>query len=110
MYGNARQRMRAKVGRCEGAPRVGTRDGEQAIVERLMAIRAEGPGWQIHAQVDTSDKFLAKGREQVQLVFYENGEEKHQTITFADVKLRLAECSQVLLQLVELQKLIKQAH
>jgi hypothetical protein len=62
-----------------------------------------------HAQLETSDKFLAKG-EQIQLVFYENGEEKHQTITLADVKLRLAECSQVLLQLVELQKLIKQVH
>ena len=63
-----------------------------------------------HAQLDTSDKFLAKGGEQIQLVFYENGEEKHQIITFADVKLRLAECSQVVLQLAELQKLMKQAH
>ena len=63
-----------------------------------------------HAQLDTSDRFLAKGGERIQLVFYENGEEKHQIITFADVKLRLAECSHVFLQLVELQKLMKQAH
>jgi hypothetical protein len=63
-----------------------------------------------HAQLDTSDRFLAKGGEQIQLVFYENGEERHQTINFADVKLRLAECSQVLLQLVDLQKLIKPTH
>ena len=63
-----------------------------------------------HAQLDTSDEFLAKGGEQIQLVFYENGEEKLQIITFADVKLRLAECSQVVLQLDELQKLMKQAH
>ena len=61
-----------------------------------------------HSQLDTSDKFLARGGEQIQLAFYENGEEKHQIITFADVKLRLAECSQVVLQLVELQKLMKQ--
>lgn len=62
-----------------------------------------------HAQLDTSDEFLAKGGEQIRLAFYENGEEKHQIITFADVRVRLAECSQVLLQLVELQKLIKPA-
>jgi hypothetical protein len=59
-----------------------------------------------HAQLDTSDRFLAKGGERIQLVFYEDGEEKHQIITFADLKLRLAECSQVVLQLNELQKLV----
>lgn len=62
-----------------------------------------------HAQLDTSDEFLAKGGEKIRLTFYENGEAKHQVITFADVKTRLAECSQVMLQLVELQKLIKPA-
>jgi hypothetical protein len=62
-----------------------------------------------HAQLDTSDESLAKGGERIRLTFYENGEQKHQIITFADVKVRLAECSQVLLQLVELQKLIKPA-
>jgi hypothetical protein len=61
-----------------------------------------------HAQLDTSDGFLARGGEQIRLVFYENGEEKHQIITFADAKVRLAECSQVLLQLAELRKLMSQ--
>jgi len=63
-----------------------------------------------HAQLDTSDKFLAKGGEQIQLVFYEDGEEKHQIITFADAKLRLAECSQALVQLTELKDLVNRLH
>ena len=62
-----------------------------------------------HAQLDTSDEFLARSGEQIRLMFYENGEANHQVITFTAVKSRLAECSQVLLQLVELQKLIKPA-
>lgn len=38
----ARQRMRAKSGRCEGRKPYGTRDGEQAIIDRMVKLRAAG--------------------------------------------------------------------
>jgi len=38
----ARQRMRAKVGRCEGRKPYGTRPGEEQIVKRMRELRAEG--------------------------------------------------------------------
>jgi hypothetical protein len=38
----ARERKRAKSGRCEGRKLFGTRDGEAAIVERMVHLRREG--------------------------------------------------------------------
>ena len=38
----ARQRMKAKTGRCEGRKPYGANDGEQAIVARMRELRASG--------------------------------------------------------------------
>src|SRR5689334_21360369 len=38
----ARQRMKAKLGYCEGAKPYGTFEGEQAVVERMQALRTSG--------------------------------------------------------------------
>lgn len=42
----ARQRMRAKVGRCEGRKPYGTFVGESETVARMTALRAEGASYQ----------------------------------------------------------------
>lgn len=41
----ARQRLRAKEGRCEGRKAFGYFEGELAIVERMKALRASGIGY-----------------------------------------------------------------
>jgi DNA invertase Pin-like site-specific DNA recombinase len=41
----ARVRMRAKIGRCEGAKPYGALPGEQAIVERMQGFRNAGMGF-----------------------------------------------------------------
>jgi DNA invertase Pin-like site-specific DNA recombinase len=41
----ARQRMKAKEGRCEGAKPYGDQPGEQAVIERMKALRATGLGF-----------------------------------------------------------------
>jgi DNA invertase Pin-like site-specific DNA recombinase len=41
----ARQRMKAKTGRCEGRKPYGYYDGETPVVERMKALRAEGLGY-----------------------------------------------------------------
>lgn len=38
----ARQRMRAKVGRCEGRKPYGTRPGESEVIARMRQLRSEG--------------------------------------------------------------------
>jgi DNA invertase Pin-like site-specific DNA recombinase len=38
----ARQRMRAKMGRCEGRKPYGTRPGEEQVVKRMRELRAKG--------------------------------------------------------------------
>jgi len=38
----ARQRMRAKTGRCEGAKPYGERDGEKAVVEKIEKLHRAG--------------------------------------------------------------------
>ncbi|WP_130419058.1 hypothetical protein [Edaphobacter modestus] len=38
----ARQRMRAKEGRCEGRKAYGFRAGEQTVIERIKTLRKEG--------------------------------------------------------------------
>jgi DNA invertase Pin-like site-specific DNA recombinase len=41
----ARQRLKAKTGRCEGAKPYGTLPGEAAVVERMKELRATGIGF-----------------------------------------------------------------
>jgi DNA invertase Pin-like site-specific DNA recombinase len=38
----ARQRIRAKTGRCEGRKQYGARPGESEVIERMKAMRATG--------------------------------------------------------------------
>lgn len=38
----ARQRMRSKTGRCEGRKPYGTRDGERAIIDRMLNLHSLG--------------------------------------------------------------------
>jgi DNA invertase Pin-like site-specific DNA recombinase len=47
----ARQRMKAKDGRCEGRKPYGHYDGEGEILERMRALRAEGMGYDRIAEV-----------------------------------------------------------
>jgi DNA invertase Pin-like site-specific DNA recombinase len=50
----ARMRKRASEGRCEGRKPYGFYDGEQAIVERMKTLRAEGLGFdRIAAQLNS---------------------------------------------------------
>jgi len=49
----ARQRMKAKEGRCEGAKPFGEREGEGAVIDRMKALRASGMGFdRIAAQLN----------------------------------------------------------
>lgn len=49
----ARMRKRAKDGRCEGRKPYGFYDGENAVIERMKALRAEGLGFdRIAAQMN----------------------------------------------------------
>jgi len=41
----ARQRVKAKQGRCEGRKPYGTREGEQVVIARIQHLRAEGLGY-----------------------------------------------------------------
>jgi DNA invertase Pin-like site-specific DNA recombinase len=41
----ARQRMKAKAGRCEGRKAYGTREGESAVIERMQTMRRNGMPW-----------------------------------------------------------------
>jgi len=45
----ARSRMKAKTGRCEGRKPYGAYPGEQATIERMMALRAEGLAYDVIA-------------------------------------------------------------
>ena len=38
----ARQRIRAKLGRCEGRKPYGTRPGEAEVIERMKKLREQG--------------------------------------------------------------------
>jgi len=61
-----------------------------------------------HAHLDTSDAFVAKAHvDRIQLVFYEDGVTKTQVVTADECRSRLAECSEVVRQLVELRKLVE---
>jgi DNA invertase Pin-like site-specific DNA recombinase len=50
----ARLRMRAKEGRCEGRKPYGFYDGEEAVIERMTALRATGLGFdRVAVQLNT---------------------------------------------------------
>lgn len=42
----ARQRKKAQTGRCEGRKPFGFRDGEQEVVARMNALKAQGHNWE----------------------------------------------------------------
>lgn len=41
----ARNRQRAKTGRCEGRKPYGFQDGEAAVIDRMKALRTQGIGF-----------------------------------------------------------------
>ena len=58
----ARMRMRAKEGRCEGRKPYGFFDGEEAVIERMKALRATGLGFdRIAAQLNTEGRKTRTG-------------------------------------------------
>lgn len=57
-----------------------------------------------HAMLDTTEDFLNKRvKDRIQLTYFEDGQTKQQVVTQSEIKKRLAECSQVLLKLVDIQ-------
>lgn len=60
----ARQRMKAKTGRCEGAKPYGTLPGEAAVIERMKELRAAGLGFdRIAAQLNTEGLKPRRGKQ-----------------------------------------------
>lgn len=51
----ARQRVKAKEGRCEGRKPYGTRPGEQAVLNRMQTLRAHGTAWNTIADILNSE-------------------------------------------------------
>lgn len=51
----ARQRMRAREGRCEGAKPYGARDGELEVLQRIHSLRAAGDSFQAIAAALNTD-------------------------------------------------------
>jgi hypothetical protein len=60
----ARERMKAKQGRCEGRKPYGTFEGEPEIIERMKALRSSGLSYASIAQElnDTGVKPRAEGK------------------------------------------------
>ena len=59
----ARQRAKAKHGRCEGAKPYGTLPGEAEVVERIRELRAEGLGFdRLAAQLDKEGIKTRRGK------------------------------------------------
>ena len=64
-----------------------------------------------HSLIDSSEKFLSQGhKDRVQFVFYEEGQQKYQLVTVDEMKKRLAECSEVVMVLVDLRKYVRSKH
>jgi hypothetical protein len=79
-----------------------------ALFDRLDKIR-RFRNRLAHAHLDTGDDFLAKEHmDRVQLVFYEDGETKTQVVTFEEFRARLAECSEIVKQLLALQGMVSE--
>jgi hypothetical protein len=51
----ARQRMKAKTGRCEGRKPFGYYEGEAAVLDRMKALRETGMGFDRIAEVLNSE-------------------------------------------------------
>ena len=56
----ARQRKKARTGRCEGRKPYGHYPGEKAVVERMRALRAEGLGFDRLAAKLTAEGFSTR--------------------------------------------------
>lgn len=61
-----------------------------------------------HSMLDKSDAYLSKRlTDQIQLCFFEDGQEKTQVITSKEMRQRLADSTSVILELVNIQEKIK---
>jgi site-specific DNA recombinase len=56
----ARQRKKQQTGRCEGRKPFGFRDGEQQIVARMKALKAEGRNWEHISNQLNADGFKTR--------------------------------------------------
>jgi DNA invertase Pin-like site-specific DNA recombinase len=56
----ARQRKKARTGRCEGRKPFGFRDGEHQIVARMKALKAEGRNWEQISNQLNADGFKTR--------------------------------------------------
>jgi len=56
----ARQRKKARTGRCEGRKPFGFRDGEQKIVARMKSLKAEGRNWEGISSTLNSEGFKTR--------------------------------------------------
>ena len=56
----ARQRMKAKVGRCEGRKPYGETDAERAVIARMRQMRTEGMSHRAIADALTSESVSAR--------------------------------------------------
>jgi DNA invertase Pin-like site-specific DNA recombinase len=56
----ARQRMKAKTGRCEGQKPYGVRDGEGAVIERMRQLRLMGMAYRQIAATLNADGVLTR--------------------------------------------------
>src|SRR6185437_10241470 len=52
----ARERMRKRQGRCEGRKPFGTRPGEQEVLDRMLALKAEGSNFSEIANALNADQ------------------------------------------------------
>ena len=60
----ARQRMKARTGRCEGEKPYGYFEGEQAILARMQALRGSGMAWDaIAANLNTEGVMTRYGKQ-----------------------------------------------
>jgi hypothetical protein len=57
----ARQRIRAKEGRCEGRKPFGDRPGEQAVIERAKALQSAGMTYSQIAETLNAEKLPTRG-------------------------------------------------
>jgi DNA invertase Pin-like site-specific DNA recombinase len=66
----ARQRAKAKTGRCEGAKPFGYHDGEGAALERMKTLRTEGLSFEAIAAALTQEGFCTRfeGRWQARVI------------------------------------------
>lgn len=59
----ARERKRAKQGRCEGRKPFGYREGEQAVIERMQALAADGYNYsEIAAKLNDEERPMRAGK------------------------------------------------